>query len=79
MAHRLFTALKGGVKMKNPQDFALFLRRAREQKCLTAALLAEKLGLHPHIIDDWEKGVRTPRLASAIRWADALGHHLELR
>lgn len=59
--------------------FAEILRAAREQQGLTPEQLADELELHRHVIRDWERGVRTPRLASAIRWAKSLGFELELR
>lgn len=66
--------------MQKPADmFVAVLREAREKTGLSAEQLGTELGLHHHIINDWETGKRTPRLGSAIRWAQALGYRLELR
>jgi transcriptional regulator with XRE-family HTH domain len=59
--------------------FVDILRKRREQRGLSPEKLAASLRLHPHIIADWEAGKRSPRLASAIRWAVALDVEIELR
>jgi ribosome-binding protein aMBF1 (putative translation factor) len=58
--------------------FAEIMREERERRGLAADQLAEKLGLHHHVIKDWEEGRRTPRLGSALRWAQYLGFQFEL-
>jgi transcriptional regulator with XRE-family HTH domain len=72
------------MKSKIPQIspasiFISILRERREQKGIKPSDLAISLGLHPHIIDDWEHGRRTPRISSAFRWAAALDVTLEMR
>lgn len=63
-----------------PADiFVSRLRETRERKGIPPEELASSLGLHSHVIRDWEDGKRYPRISSALRWAAALGVNLDMR
>ena len=49
------------------------IRRAREQKGLTQAQLAERLGVHRGTVSRVETGKRALELGEFFDWADALG------
>lgn len=49
------------------------LKRVREEKHLTQAELAERLGVHRQTISRTETGKRSLELGEFFDWADALG------
>jgi len=68
------------MKSKNPADiFVSILRDKRTDMGLSQEQLAKQLGLQSHVIPEWESGKRYPRLATALKWAHALGVKIELR
>lgn len=54
------------------------LRQIRLEKRIGQEELAISIGIGKNQVSNWERGVHTPTLANAIRWADALGYEFEL-
>jgi len=50
-----------------------FLRRQRNQRCLTLENLSAKVGMSPQHLSEIESGKRDPRLSSIERMAEAMG------
>ena len=59
------------------QEFGDLLRKAREDKGLTQAELAQRGGLQPSAIAHFEAGRRSPSLDNLRRLADALSVSLD--
>ncbi|MEU3846944.1 helix-turn-helix domain-containing protein [Micrococcus terreus] len=55
------------------------LRAARREAGLTQVQLAELVGLSDRTVRDLEKGAGGVSLAAALRTAEALGLHIEVR
>lgn len=58
--------------IKMPSVFGDSLRKAREEKGLSQAELAEKAGLQPSAISHFESGRRSPSFDNLKRLADSL-------
>lgn len=59
--------------MEPAQQFAVNLRRARDDAGLSQEELSERSGLHSTEISRLERGVREPRLGTIVRVARGLG------
>jgi ribosome-binding protein aMBF1 (putative translation factor) len=66
------------VPVRPADIFIGIMREQREQRGWSAEELAVRLNLHPHVIREWEEGKRTPRLCSAMVWAQTFGLQFEL-
>ena len=68
-------ATRGWYKRSGPMPSHIpaNLRRIRKSRGLTQKGLAARLGISPQVICHWERGVRTPKIQSVHRLADALG------
>ena len=55
------------------------LMRLREKRRLTRPQLAEKIGYHPMVLAQWERGEHSPAFFSLICWCEALGVCLALQ
>lgn len=59
--------------MEPAEQFAVNLRRARDDAGLSQEELSDRSGLHSTEISRLERGVREPRLGTIIRIARGLG------
>jgi transcriptional regulator with XRE-family HTH domain len=65
-----------GIAMAK-DEFAARLRELREQKGMTQAELAEKVGVSSDAVARWERGIREPAWSNLTALADALGVSLD--
>lgn len=61
-----------------PNEIIEDLRAERIRKGWSKSYLAERAGVHPNSISDWERGDHVPPFDKVIVWARALGYELEL-
>lgn len=61
----------------NPKRRVLRMRQLRRARELTQGQIAERVGLRPSSISDFEKGKAKPSVDSAIALARELGCHVE--
>lgn len=66
------------IPLRTRDPLLAALRDARLARGVSLDRLGQQAGFAHDLIGKWERGARSPRLANAVAWANALGFDLRL-